>query len=84
MSRIDFGAPANVYLNLRRVRRQQRGTLGFRRFATLAEAVRFIIEELPGDAHSAYIDVEDERLDMEAIRQLYASEAYPLERRSPP
>jgi hypothetical protein len=78
---VDFSAPAGVYLNSPLARGRQRSTSPFRRFATLAEAIRFVIEDLPSGVHGASIEVGDQRLDMEQIWGLYDDDAYPLERR---
>jgi hypothetical protein len=82
MRGVDFGAPTGVYMHLRAAGGRQRRTASFRLFATLAEAIRFVVEELPQGVHSAYIKAGDERLEMEAIRRLYESDEYPLERRA--
>jgi len=56
-----------------------RQRLGYRRFATAAEAIRFIVEDFPA-AHtlSPWMQVGDNRFDSDAIRQLYDSSDYPL------
>jgi hypothetical protein len=81
MKRVHFRAPAGVYLRLRLAHRQPQGALAFRRFATLAKAVRFVIEQLPVEAHSGYIELGNGYLYTDQIRQLYKSEAYPFKRR---
>jgi len=49
--------------------------------ATAAEAIRFAIEALPAPLLvGAYLQVGDERFDSDQIRELYQSDAYPLER----
>jgi hypothetical protein len=80
MRGVDFGAPTGVYVHLRAADGRQRRTASFRLFATLAEAIRFVVEELPQGVHSAYIKAGGERLEMEAIRWLCERDEYPLER----
>jgi hypothetical protein len=58
------------------------GILAYRRFATVAEAIRFVIEELsPAQQRRAFIDVGDETLSGEGIRALYDNKNYPLRQR---
>jgi hypothetical protein len=55
------------------------GTLVYYRFATLAEAIRFVIEELsPAHQLRAFIDIGDETLSIKGIHDLYENEKYPL------
>jgi len=57
------------------------GMLAFHRFATLAEAVRFVVEELsPAHQARAFIDVDDHTLGSGQIRELYDHQSYPLQR----
>ena len=79
--RVDYGASAELFIPKRKRRERQR--LDYRRFATAAEAIRFIVEDFPA-AHtlSPWMQVGDNRFDSDAIRQLYDSSDYPLRRRS--
>jgi hypothetical protein len=75
----DYKAPADFFP----ARSRKGRSVGYRRFDTAAEAIRFAVEELPPPMLvGAYLQVEDERFDSDQIRELYRSAAYPLERPS--
>jgi hypothetical protein len=76
----DYGAPAELFMAKRKGGTRQ--PLGYRRFATAAEAIRFAIEENPAvRALGAWMQVGDDRFDGEEIQCLYDSSDYPLRRR---
>ncbi|MGB7133324.1 MAG: hypothetical protein WBD59_21110 [Candidatus Sulfotelmatobacter sp.] len=76
----DYGLPAELFMGKRKGGSQQR--LGYRRFATAAEAIRFAVEDFPAmRTLGAWMQVGDERFDSNAIHHLYQSEDYPLRRR---
>jgi hypothetical protein len=78
----DYGTPAELFMGQRKGRPRQR--LGYRRFATAAEAIQFAIEELPAArALGAWMQVGDERFDGDDIQRLYESDDFPLQRRPP-
>jgi hypothetical protein len=79
MSNFDYDTPADLFLA-----RSRRGNrpVGFRRFDTAAEAIRFAIEELPVEQlGGTVLEAKDERADAARIRELYDSADYPLPRR---
>ena len=80
MKRFDYGLPAELFTAKRKGGPRKR--LGYRRFATAAEAIRFAVEELPAiRTLDAWMQVGDERFDSEEIHRLYDSDDYPLRRR---
>jgi hypothetical protein len=79
MATVNFDAEAELFPPIRRS--FSRGPVGYKRFKSAAEAIRFAMEELPPDLLlGAYLEVEENRFDGSAIRQLYESEDYPLKR----
>jgi Arc/MetJ-type ribon-helix-helix transcriptional regulator len=65
-------------------RRHRRGSpVGYGRFASAADAIRFAIEELPPELlPDARLEVDEEIFDRDGIRRLYESDQYPLARRA--
>jgi hypothetical protein len=77
----DYDAPAELFMAKRRGGSRQ--PLGYRRFATAAEAIRFAVEEFPAvRALGAWMQVGDDRFDCDDIQRLYDSGKYPLPRRA--
>jgi len=77
----DYSSPAELFVGKRRGSMRQR--LGYRRFATAAEAIRFAVEEFPAvRTLGAWMQVGDERYSSEDIRRLYENGDYPLDRRA--
>lgn len=59
-----------------------RPPIGYRRFATAAEALRFAVEESSAvGTLGAWMQVGDHRFDSDDIHRLYESGDYPLRRR---
>ena len=79
MAEFDYKAPADLFPS-----RSKKGNrpVGYRRFDTAAEAIRFAIEDMPADyLLGTVLEVEEERIDGAQIRQLYDSATYPLARK---
>jgi hypothetical protein len=80
MAVFDYSAEAELFPGSAGPSRRQ--PVGYRRFASAAEALRFAMEELsPGSLAGAALEVGDERFDSRGMRQLYEAADYPLARR---
>jgi hypothetical protein len=55
--------------------------VSYRRFSSSAEAIRFVVEELPQMLQRGTVmEIGDDRYEFAAIYRLYESDAYPLAR----
>jgi hypothetical protein len=73
----EYSAAAELYLPKSKGIRARR-SMGYRRFNTAAEAIRFAIEDFPAVlAQGAWMLVGYERFNVDDIRRLYESRDYP-------
>lgn len=78
MDNFDYGASAELYPSRRYAKTQQ---ARYRRFSSAADAIRYVIEEMPGNQQSGTVlEVNNLRLEGNALRALYDAPGYPLER----
>lgn len=76
-ARIDYSRPAELFPS----RRYAKALARYRRFDTLAEAVRYVIEEQPAAwLVGSTLDCDGGRYEGAAIRALYEAEDFPLQR----
>ena len=74
---IDYTTSAELYPS----RRYAKSLARYRRFATVAEAVQYVVEQMPEAwLNGTFLDVDGKRFEGRQIRALYDAEAYPLER----
>ena len=79
MMKFDYETPAELFMAKRKGGTRQ--PLGYRRFGTAAEAIRFAVEEFPAVRTSgAWLQIGDDRYDADEIQKLYDSAEYPLKR----
>jgi hypothetical protein len=80
MGNFDFNAPADLFPA--RSRRGHR-PVGYRRFATAAQAIQYAIEQMPLELLDGTImEIDEARVSGAGIRLLYESAEYPLARRT--
>lgn len=74
---IDYTQSAELFPS----RRYAKSLARYRRFATAAEAVQYVIEEMPEAwLIGTMLDIDGTRFEGRSIRALYDAEGYPLER----
>ena len=79
MSNFNYKAPADLFPARSRTGHRP---VGYRRFDTAAEAIRFAVEQMPVEfLDGTVLEVENERVDGAGIQVLYQSADYPLARR---
>jgi len=80
MAAFDYNAPADLFPARSRTGRRP---VGYRRFSTAAEAIRFAVEQMPFEfLDGTILEIENVRVDGAGIRDLYASVDYPLTKSS--
>jgi hypothetical protein len=78
--KFDYGASAELFMPKRKG--GSRPPLGYRRFATAAEAIGFAVEDFPDmRTLGAWMQVGDDRFNSDEIQRLYESSNYPRRRR---
>lgn len=78
MDTFDYAAPAELFPSRNR---KIASKVKYRRFDRAADAIRFAMEELPEPLLlGAYIEIDEQRLGHQQIRELYDSELYPLKK----
>lgn len=73
-----YDAPAELFPS-----RSKKGNrpMGYRRFASAAQAIQFAIEQLPPEfLPGTILEVDEQRFEYDEIRDLYESVDYPLSR----
>jgi hypothetical protein len=79
MTLFDYEAPADLFPARSKTGRRP---LGYRRFNTAAEAIRYAVEQMPPELlDGTVLESGDERSDGLRIRALYDSQDYPLTRK---
>jgi hypothetical protein len=78
MQKFNYDALAELYPSRRYAKSQQ---TQYRRFDKAAEAIRYVVEELPVKwLAGSHLEVNEQRFEGAAIRELYDAADYPLSR----
>lgn len=78
MPKFNYDALAELYPSRRYAKSQQ---TQYRRFDRAAEAIRYVIEDLPIKCLAgSHLEVNEQRFEGAAIRALYEAADYPLSR----
>ena len=81
MEKFNYTAEAELFPSRSRASRRQ--PVGYRRFDSAAEAIRFAIEDLPAEfLPGTSLEVDEERFNAQEIRDLYDHADYPLKRQT--
>lgn len=79
MTDFNYDMPGEFYS--RKTQSMRPSGLTYQRFETVAEAIRFAIEDLPSAAlGGCMLEADGERFGAKELRALYASPRYPLRR----
>jgi hypothetical protein len=77
----DYSASADLFSMMNRNGRRR--PMGYKHFASAAEAIRYAIEEIPTqNLVGTLLETDESRYDSKAIHRLYTSPSFPLERRT--
>lgn len=79
MGHFNYNAPADLF-----PARSKTGNrpVGYRRFETAAEAIRYAIEQMPAEfLDGTVMESDGQRIDGAGIRTLYADAAFPLKKK---
>jgi hypothetical protein len=77
-ARVDYTDPAELYSSASRFKGHNSR---YQRFPSIAEAIRYAIEEMPGAVlRGVAIESGDDRYEGDAIRALYDAPDYPFQR----
>lgn len=75
MKKFNYAATAELFPSRRYAKSQ---TTQYRRFARAADAIRYCVEEMPPKALvGSFLEVEEQRFEGDAIRELYEAPDYP-------
>lgn len=75
---INYSAPAELFPGKNTKGSSQ---IGYRRFGSVADAVRFAVEDMPAIfLRGAVMQVDETRFDASQIRSLYDADGFPLVR----
>ncbi|MDB5560600.1 MAG: hypothetical protein JWN11_18 [Hyphomicrobiales bacterium] len=77
MFEIDYNASAEIFGQKRSGRK---GQLFYKRFSTVASALKFVVEDLSEKVTNVWLEIDEERFESVAIRKFYDSDSYPLTR----
>jgi hypothetical protein len=79
MGDFNFNAPADLFPARSRTGNRP---VGYRRFDTAAEAIRYAIEQMPSEfLDGTVMEVEGRRVDGAGIRNLYENSEYPSKKK---
>jgi len=85
MFKVNYRSEAGLYHPVQRGSKPgQAAPIGYKRFKTVAAAIRFAIEQLPSYLLGGVsLEVGNHRYDARQVRELYYANAYPLKRHHP-
>jgi hypothetical protein len=76
MPKFNYDALAELYPSRRYAKSQQ---AQYRRFDRAADAIRYVVEEMPAKSTiGSFLEIDEQRFEGEAIRALYDAPDYPL------